>query len=290
MPQREQPYISPLTQNRSGSRTNTRSYVALPMAVRLIALTLFLPEELSFYIDNLRLTPTRLILLLLTPTLLFRLCKMCSAGRREILVSDILILITSMWMFCAVAIVAGINEALAHAAPDILEFCISYFAVRVLLTDHGEALSFINLLCLVIAIVAVIGLLDTATSTYFTHDLFAKLTGYVKNRQHDYRQGFLRATSTLEHPIHFGAACSFGLVLAMGPQISSAKFQNCRMYSWFSCSYIVRSNPICTARNWPASIRSNAGEISISLARSDRGCDNRDVSDFCRFQLADRLY
>jgi hypothetical protein len=73
--------------------------------------------------------------------------------------------------------------------------------------------------------VALIGLLDTATSQYFTHDLLAKSTGYVKLRQHDYRQGFLRATSTLEHPIHFGFVCSIGLVLAMGASIRARSFK-----------------------------------------------------------------
>ena len=119
---------------------------------------------------------------------------MWSGGRRAILAADFLVIITSAWMFCAVTTVAGSNEALGHAAPDILEFAISYFAMRVFLTDHGEALAFINLLCLMIAIAALVALLDTATREYFTHDLLARLTGYVKNRQHDYRYGLLRAT------------------------------------------------------------------------------------------------
>lgn len=130
-----------------------------------------------------------------------------------------------MGMFAAVTVVVNINEALAHAGPDVLEFLIAYVAMRVLLTDHGAALSFINLLCSVIAIVALIALLDTATSQYFTHDLLAKFTGYVKHRQHDYRLGLLRATSTLEHPIHLGLICSFGLLLAVGVPIRARSFK-----------------------------------------------------------------
>ncbi len=41
----------------------------MPFVLTLILFTLFLPQELSFYILGLRLTVTRLIFLLLTPVL-----------------------------------------------------------------------------------------------------------------------------------------------------------------------------------------------------------------------------
>jgi hypothetical protein len=197
----------------------------LPLTLKLIALTLFLPEELSFYVGTLRLTSTRLIFLALAPILVIRYCKMWATGRTPVLVTDILVVITSIWMISAVAIVVDINEALAHTTPDVLEFCMAYFSARVLLSEHGQAATLVNFLTFVIAIVGLIGLLDSVTGQYFSHEMFSKLTGYVKPRQHDYRYGFLRASSTLEHPIHFGMICSFGLVLAVGTSIRARAFK-----------------------------------------------------------------
>jgi hypothetical protein len=88
---------------------------------------------------------------------------------------------------------------------------------RILLTEHGHALSFVNLLCLTIAIVALVGLLDPLMHFYVAHNLAGRLTGAVVtlNSWGDaYRLGLLRASGPIEQPILYAYTCAFGLLIA----------------------------------------------------------------------------
>jgi hypothetical protein len=207
--------------------------VPMPLSLTLIVIALFVPVELSFYVVGLRLTAIRLIFLLLTPVLLVRLARKISAGRYRFVLSDLLVVLSGFWMILAPAAVDGLTEALNHAGPEVLEFCIGYMTTRILLSEHGHALSFVDLLCRVIAIVALTGLLDPLTSHYFLHDLAAGLAGAVNrlNGWDDaYRLGLLRATGPIEHPILFGFTCGIGLIIAVSSQV------RWRPFVIFSCS------------------------------------------------------
>jgi hypothetical protein len=196
-------------------RRATRNHVAIPWALSLITITTFLPEGLSFYILGLRLTATRLIFLILTPLLLVRLVQRMAVGRYRFVFSDLFVPLAGFWMIYAPANVEGVLEALNHAGPIALEFCIGYLATRTLLSEHGQALSFANLLCRVIAIAALLALLDPLTGHYFLHDLASDLTGYARQQlPYDYRFGLLRAAGPVEHAILFGFVCMVGLLIA----------------------------------------------------------------------------
>jgi hypothetical protein len=184
-------------------------------ALKLITLLLFLPEELSFYLGNFRLSPIRLALLLLTPVLLIRFSRLLASRQRRVVVSDILVALSGIWMIVSPTVVVDLEYALHHGALLAVEFCGSYFATRVLLSQRGQALNFINFLCHVIAVVALLGMLDTLTATPFIHDFLARLTGYVKPYTNEYRAGIYRSMGPIDHPILFGIICAFGLLLAL---------------------------------------------------------------------------
>ena len=177
-------------------RVAARNEAALPLALKLIAITTFLPEELSFYILGLRFTAIRLILIVLTPLLLIRLGQRLAAGRYRFVLSDLFVFLAGFWMIYAPANVVGVGQALNHAGPTALEFCVGYMATRILLSEHGHALSFAALLCRIIAIVALLALLDPLTNRSLIHYLASQLTGYQKPlvTVDIYRLGLLRAT------------------------------------------------------------------------------------------------
>jgi hypothetical protein len=203
-------------------RTATTNQVAIPWALSLIVIATFLPEELSFYILGLRLTAARLMFIMLTPLLLVRLGRRMAVGRYRLALSDLFVPLAGFWMIYAPANVDGVQEALNHAGPIALEFCIGYLATRTLLSEHGQALAFANLLCLIIAIVALLGLLDPLTNRYFIHELASQLTAYYKPPHDvDYRFGLLRADSVLEHAILFGFVCIISLLIAVSVPIRS---------------------------------------------------------------------
>src|SRR6266851_7143378 len=207
-------------------RVAARNEAALPLALKLIAITTFLPEELSFYILGLRFTAIRLILIVLTPLLLIRLGQRLAAGRYRFVLSDIFVFLEGFWMIYAPANVVGVGQALNHAGPTALEFCVGYMATRLLLSEHGHALSFAALLCRVIAIVALLALLDPLTNRSLIHYLASQLTGYQKPlvTVDIYRLGLLRATGPIEHAILFGFACAVGLLIAASIPIRSRSF------------------------------------------------------------------
>jgi len=207
------------------------------LALRAVALSILLPDEIGFSLAGLRFSVTRVILLLLTPVLAVRFARMLAAGCYRFIFSDLLVLLTGVWMIAALTTVDGLQEALNHAGPIALEFCIGYMAARFLLSERGDAVSFIKFLCWAIAIVALLGLPDTLTHRWFVHELvgtwFGDATGSLSwiedatgslsramiTGENGDRLGLLRATSTLEHPILFGITCGVGLLLAASIRI-----------------------------------------------------------------------
>lgn len=211
----------------SHPKLGARTTAPLPPALSLIAITIFLPEQLSFYILGLRLTATRLIFLLLLPFLAQALRHKITTGRYHFVLSDLFVPLTGSWMILASASVAGLGDALNHAGPDVLEFCVAYMATRLLLSSRGQAVSFINLLSHVIALVGLVSVLDPVTNHMIIHDVLADLTGYTKPplvTGTDYRLGMLRAAGPLEHPILLGITCMVGLLFAVAIPLQARAF------------------------------------------------------------------
>ena len=200
-----------------------RKHVALPLILKLIAFTIFLPEELSFYVFGMRLTLTRTIFIVIAPMVLFRFGQMLTDRRMRVVAPDAFVPMTGAWMFVAFASVDGLGESLAHMGPVVLEFCIGYLAARMLLTEHGQALRFVEVLCHAIAVVALLGLLDPLTNQWIIHNSASQITGYptklVTSWADAYRLGLLRAMGPIEHPILFGVTCAFGFLIAVTLQI-----------------------------------------------------------------------
>jgi O-antigen ligase/polysaccharide polymerase Wzy-like membrane protein len=206
---------------------HAKAGTAAPLLVKLVAISTFLPEELSFYLSGLRLTLTRLILIIITPLLIVRFSQKVIAGRYRLVVSDILVIFAGFWMIYALANVIGLPDSLNHAGPSALEFCIGYMTTRFSLREHGQALSFANLVCCVIAVSALLALADPFAGHYFTHDVASLLTGYRRaitmGLDDMYRMGLFRAEGPLEHPILFGLTCAVGLLIAVGTPIRARR-------------------------------------------------------------------
>ena len=110
-----------------------------------------------------------------------------------------------------------INQVVVYCGSLALEFCIPYMATRVLLAERGQAVALVRILCIAIATIGVLGIIDEFSRRFFVREIVGSFTGYhVKSIDYsDLMRGFLfRSTSTLEHPILFGTACLFGLLLA----------------------------------------------------------------------------
>jgi hypothetical protein len=210
---------------RVGRRYAPAERVHSPLILRLMILSVFLPIELSFEIGGLRLTATRVILLIASPVAALKMAQKIATGQYRFIYSDMFVLLTGFWMIFAATQIDGISPGFNHAGPLVLEFCGTYFVARTLLAKHGEALLLIRFLCCAIAVVALLGLPDPLTDHWFIRSLSAQLTetsmakaeSWLQTEGH--RLGFARATSTIEHPILFGLVCAVGLLLALSVRL-----------------------------------------------------------------------
>jgi hypothetical protein len=199
----------------------------IPLILTLLLCALAVPEEVSFYIFGLRLTVARLICLLLAPVVVVKGLQKISTGQYKFVPSDLFIALAGFWLIYAPANVDDVASAFNHAGPTVLEFGASYLATRILLREHGQAVSFAGSLCKVIAVIALLGALDPVTDHRFVHDwageLFAPLHSIV-SWDDAYRLGLLRAGGPIEHPILYGFICAIGCLIAMSVPIRGRTF------------------------------------------------------------------
>ncbi len=189
----------------------------LSTALKLILLTLFLPEAFSFFVFSLRLTVTRLLFLVFVPFVAVRFVAKISQGNYRFVASDIFVPLSGFWMFLGPAVTHGVANTVFHSGPIVLEYLMAYLTTRALLSGRGEAIAFVELLCVVIAFVVADALLDTVTGRYVTREVAGQITGYQKtwNVADGYRFGFLRAAGPIEHPILLGFVCALGFLISV---------------------------------------------------------------------------
>jgi len=191
----------------------------VPVVFVLLACTIFLPEETSFYVGTLRMTLARLVLLVAAPYAIYRYGRMFGARNYRFVWDDALIPLFGVWMIIAPTVAESLSRGLAFGGSAALELCLPYMLIRGRIDRHGQALVIVKMILIAISIVGLLGLLDWATNEWFVRDLASKLTGYVKDygsraTQYDWRFGLLRASSAVEHPIHLGAICAIGAMLS----------------------------------------------------------------------------
>jgi hypothetical protein len=200
----------------------------LPFAMKLVAVSWFLPEGLSFFVAGLRLNIIRVIFLILTPVVFARFANKLASRRYRFVWSDVFVPAAAFWMFLGPCVIYGLADSLAHSGPVVLEYLIAYMVTRVLLEENGQALAFLSMLCVVIAFICLDALLDTLTSHYFTRDLVTQITGFQKDwgagSEDAFRFGLLRAAGPIEHPILFGIIAGIGLLVAVSVKIRLRPF------------------------------------------------------------------
>jgi hypothetical protein len=202
------------------------SPVKVPLVLVLIAVTMFLPEESSFFIGAFRMTMYRLLFLLITPAILFGFAKLTFSGNYRFVWSDVLVPVTGLWMFVGPTEIDGFDRTVVYSGATAMEFCIPYMATRVFLTERGQAVALVRILCIAIAAIGVLAIFDELSRRFVLREFVGSLTGY--HRPFNYtdlmRGSFLRCASTLEHPIALGNVCCFGLLMATTMRGALRKF------------------------------------------------------------------
>lgn len=192
----------------------------LPKVVALLIMTFFIPEAISVVVFDFRLTPARLLLLVLTPMLIGAFAGLIGSRQYRFVLSDLFMPIAAGWMVLAPAMIEDLMTALKSGGIMALEFVGPYLVARCLVQTPSQIHAAIKILCICAAIVGPIAILDTIANYAVVHDELARLTGYTYsavaislNLDDMHRLGLYRAQGVFEHPILFGVAMCYSLML-----------------------------------------------------------------------------
>lgn len=190
-----------------------RMLFGLPVPMALLIVCFFIPQEASIFIADQRWTISRLILLFLTPYIVFRFILILLQDVQSVCLADVILLLPGIWMFVSSYYTTD-TRWLLFAGSNAMELCVPYAAARVLLREEGQITPAIRLLAGCMAVTGVLAVLDPLTGEIFLKVGLAQLTGAQAPFFYEYRQGLLRSHSVYEHPILLGCACVLGMIMA----------------------------------------------------------------------------
>jgi hypothetical protein len=193
-------------------QATARLHVNPELYLKLIIAALFLPEGLSFFIGEFRLTVVRVLLIIFLTTTLLR----CLRGPARVFVlSDLTALAAAVWMLVASTVAEGF-AGFKGATITAIEFAGCYYVFRYSLGPINSSVRIVSFACKTMVVVIAIALLDPLTGKLFTYELAKGLTGYTKllleeslaeHAEALFRDGMLRAMGPLEHSILLGCVC-----------------------------------------------------------------------------------
>lgn len=183
--------------------SNPQSSRANTLVAWLVLIGLIIPAaEVQVYIAGAKFTVARLAIIPLVLPALFMLF-----GRtRRFVLSDLFVWATAMWIVAAAVYVNG-SEALSSAGAQAIEIIGGYMVARAYFFGPNGLQGFLSVLKVFTLAAIVLAMADFASGRLVTHGLFSSLLG-VPAIVNQARMGTIRAASTFDHAILFGAFCA----------------------------------------------------------------------------------
>lgn len=189
--------------------------------LKFLIVLLCLPEGLSFFIGDFRLSLARLLIIPLTIDAIAQYLRRPS---KVFVPSDAFAVAAGLWMMLAAIIIQGPAAGLKSGGIMALEFSGPYFIFRTLLSPVDSSVRIIAFTSKLLLVIVAIAVLDPLTNKPFTYEFIKAITGYTipdyewaKETLADtlYRKGVARAMGPFEHSILFGAFCAWVGTLAI---------------------------------------------------------------------------
>jgi hypothetical protein len=189
--------------HRDATAVSTRPDSAEP-AYRLISwlslIGVLLPSrELSMQV-GVNLMPGRICVILMFLPALARLL----GGKFRMGWPDVFALGTAGWIVVATVSANGAEGLLTAAGAESLEFFGAYMVGRAFLSGASALRGLLHVLRIITVILLAFALADRLSGQWIIHDTFARLV-QVAPLGANYREGVVRATASLDHPILLGA-------------------------------------------------------------------------------------
>jgi len=197
---------------RAADRVGSGSRASDGFCLKLLIASLFLPEGLSFFIGDFRLTAARVLLIILSITVGFRLFRPVNLVWVP---SDIMAIAAGVWFMLAAAVTGGFTS-LKGSGIGAIEFTGAYYVFRHLLGPVDSSVRVIRFSCKLTILAVAVALLDPLSGKLFTYEFVKGITGYVipvfegtvtAQSETVFRNGLVRAMGPFEHSILFGTIC-----------------------------------------------------------------------------------
>lgn len=191
---------------------------ATPWIAAIALLTLLVPMDIRFMIGDFRLTPYRVVFLLLFPLLVSRI----ASGMFRWRLHDGLVVFIAFWIVLTSMIHYGFGPGLETGGIVALEVMAAYFIPRSLITTRAEWIGVLRVLFIAALVIMPIMALESLSHNILVMngarllmgDGWLAPSGLEANT---FRLGMLRSPGTFSHPIHAGVfAASLSSLLFYG--------------------------------------------------------------------------
>ncbi len=182
------------------------------MVLVLFVLCLMLPG--FFFIGDLRLSPARLLLLIVFVPLLIRLV---SGGVGRLRAPDVLLMLFMLWMLVTLIFHHGL-ERLPYAMISVVELLGGYLIGRTLIRSEADFVLFFRTVFWALLALTPFVVLEFLTDRNLLQEVSRQvMPTFFKGESSSGRLGLNRVMAGFEHPIHYGLFCAavFGPLVAI---------------------------------------------------------------------------
>jgi hypothetical protein len=184
------------------------SRVRTPRLAAAFYIALIMPLEFSVSLGGLRLSPYRVLLLVVTVPLLLRLLQ---NHRQPPHAVDFLIMAHAAWVVLALTVYGGIGTGLESGGIYAVESLGAYLLGRITVTSAAEHRALLRFMVVVLAVMFLLTLPESLTGTHFIREAARAVAGGPGLPYIEPRLGLDRAFGSFDHPILYGvfAASTF---------------------------------------------------------------------------------
>jgi len=176
-----------------------------PRLAVLLYLALMLPPEFSLMAGSLRLSPYRVLLLLITVPLLL---KLMDNRRQPVCLADWLIIAHACWAAIALTVFGGFGTGLESGGIYVVESLGAYLVGRIAVTSAMEHRGLLRFMVAALGVTALFTLPESLTGTHFIREAARAVMGGPGLPVIEPRLGLDRAFGPFDHPILYGVFAS----------------------------------------------------------------------------------
>lgn len=186
----------------------TARRVSTPWLAAAFYIALIMPLEFSVSVGGLRLSPYRMLLLVVAVPLLLRLLQ---NRRQPPHAVDYLIMAHAAWVVLALTVYGGIGTGLESGGIYAVESLGAYLLGRLTVTSAAEHRALLGFMVAVLGVMFLLTLPESLTGTHFIREAARALAGGPGLPYIEPRLGLDRAFGSFDHPILYGvfAASTF---------------------------------------------------------------------------------